>query len=63
MNKLFCRGRQGLGNDFQVGRGGVGGGKGTATRKLPTSRFKFFLRFPSLNFEDVYAKQKNFKYF
>ena len=44
---------QGLGNDFQVG----GKGKGTATRKLPTPKFKFLLGFRPLYFENDHAKQ------
>ena len=37
---------------------GGGGGKGAATRKLPTLKFKFLLGFRSLYFEYAHAKQK-----
>ena len=43
--------KQGLGNNFQV--------EGArATRKLPTSKFKFLLGFRPLYFESAYARQK-----
>ena len=35
------------------------GGRGAATRKLPTPIFKFLLGFRELNFENSYAKQKS----
>ena len=41
-------------NDYQV----VGGGRGAATRKLPTPKFKFLLGFRSLHFENAFFKRK-----
>ena len=49
---------QGLGNDFQVGWGGWGG-MGTATRKLPTPKFKFVLGFRPLYFGNAHAKKQS----